>query len=200
MMKTIPTLIAFSIFSLTLSGCMTSPEEKEVKFEKKLHVETIVENTDSQKNVKSPTFIDLKLNSKFIRSDDKLFRFYDVNPKTWEMTYQRIDKADGDVVFKVSRKDNIEYVKKTSKEYDNLLACEADYKVDYAQIEKMKVESKSQEVTNGFVMLVYGDDKYKINDSPCSRTVHYREELVKKKMVSKEFNKYNYSIAVSLEE
>lgn len=198
-MKTLPTLIAFSLFSLTLSGCMTSPEEKEDSLEKKLHVEKVVETVEIQKNVKSPTFMNLKLNAKFIRSDDKLFRFYDVNPKTWEMTYQRIDKTDGDVVFKVSRKDNIEYVKKISNEYESLLACETDYKVDYTQIEKVKAESKSQEIVNGFTIVTYGDDKYKINDSPCSRTVHYKEELVKKKMVRKEFNKYNYSIAVSLE-
>jgi hypothetical protein len=188
------------IASMVLSGCsIFQEEEEEVNFEKNLHVEKIVEKPNVKSNVKSPIFMDVKLNTKFIRSDDKLFRFYDVNPKTWEMTYQKIDKAEGDVVFKVSKEDIIEYVKKISNEYENLLTCETDYKLDYSQIERMKQESKSQEMFNGFMMVTYDKTKYRINDSPCFRTVHYKEELVKKKMVRKEFNKYSYSISVTLE-
>lgn len=194
--------LPFCLFiALSINGCTQHKEETTEDYLNRLPVKNVVENNDETKlkNIAETDFMGLSLGKVFNRKNSE-YRFNNFSEYSG-ISYQRIDKDEGDVIVTLSKNEEIINIKRISLDYDDLSLCQSDYAKDYEGIDSLLEKAEKKEVIDGYIILTYKGQKYKINDKPCSPTgkVFFKDVVVKKKKKrTVEYFEYNYSISIEL--
>lgn len=192
----------YAIIPLLIIGCKSSPKPPELP-------ENLIVVDEREPNVQIATsneqgaiFFGERMNSKYKNFDNNKFRFHKVSSNL-EMSFENIDKSEGNFILKVSNKDEIIAIGKESIRYSNFEECKEAYEHDKEDIFNVLKDSSLIKQDKNSTIMSYKGVKYSIEDNVCRMSEVINPDYVSTNSNSRKYKKeseflreYSYSFSV----